>query len=195
MAGNGSRGGSSRSTGGTVLDHKREQNVLAAINGSGGDAPYAINNIQRTNRTEASLRAMSQDKVLPQWVRTGLRNSANIKRTNRLIDRANRYVGVEGRYTTPYSFRAAVGRSLRQVNNSAEVAARARDYLRSQRKAATSPRNNIRTSLATKRGRQARLDRFKRQRDAFGFRAALGGIGRRGLSAGNGIRRIWRPAG
>lgn len=195
MAGNGSRGGSSRSTGGTVLDRKREQNVLAAINGSGGDAPYAINNIQRTNRTEASLRAMSQDKVLPQWVRTGLRNSANIKRTNRLIDQANRYVGVEGRYTTPYSFRAAVGRSLRQVNNSAEVAARARDYLRSQRKAAISPRNNIRTSLATRRGRQARLDRFKRQRDAFGLRAALGGIRRRGLTVENSIRRIRRPAG
>lgn len=195
MAGNGSRGGASRGAGGTVLDRKREQNVLAAINGSGGSAPFALNSIKLTNRNEANLRAMSQDKVLPQWVRTGLRNSANIKRTNRLITRANNYVGVEGRYTTPYSFRAAVGRSLRQVNNSAEVAARARDYLAAQRQAAGAPRNNIRPSLATKRGRQARLDRFKRQASAFGLRAALGGIRRRGLSAENSIRRINRNAG
>lgn len=191
MAGNGSRGGASRGAGGTVLDRKRERNVLAAINGSGGSAPYALNSIRLTNRNEANLRAMSQDKILPKWVRAGLRNSANIKRTNRQLQSANDYIG-GGRFTTPRAFRAALGRSYRQLENSGRVAERARDFLASQRQAATSPRNNIRPSLATKRGRQARVDRFKRQRNAFGLRAALGGIRRRGLSAENSIRRINR---
>jgi hypothetical protein len=193
MAGKGSgRGGSIRAAGGATLDRKREANVLAAINGSGGNAPYAINNIKLTNRNEADLRRLSQVKGMDRLLQTALRSRANLKRTNRQLERANKYIGTEGRYTTPYSFRAAVGRSYRQLENSARVVQRAQDYLSGQWAQRGAPKNNIRPSLATKKGRQARVDRFKRQASAFGVRAALGGIGRRGLSARNGIRRISR---
>lgn len=192
MAGNGSRGGSGRSAGGATLDRKRESNVLAAINGSGGDAPYAVNSIRLTNRSETDLRKLSQLPGLSPLIKAGLRNSANIKRANRLTSRANAYIASANGYYTGRGIRKATGRSYRQLLQSAETAVRARDYLAGKIKEARAPRNNVRPSLATRRGRQARLDRFKRQAQAFGVRAALGGLGRRGLSARNGIRRINR---
>jgi hypothetical protein len=192
MAGNGSRGGSGRSTGGVTLDRRRESNVLAAINGSGGKGPYAINTIKLTNRNERDLRMLSQVKGLDRLLKTGLRNRANLKRTNRQISRANDYIGTEGRYTTPRLFKAAVGRSKRQLENSARTVQRAQDYLSGQWAQRGAPRNNIRPSLATRKGRQARVERFKRQLAAFGMKAAMGGIARRGLDAQNAIRRIRR---
>jgi hypothetical protein len=192
MAGNGSRGGAGRSAGGAVLDRKREQNVLAAINGSGGKAPYAVNNIRRTNRSEAQLRMLSQIKTLSPLVRAGLRNTANIRRANRLTSQANAYIQRSGGYYTDRTLKESTGRTYRQLLQGAETAVRARDYLAGKIKEARTPRNNVRPALATRAGRRARLEKFGRQRRAFGIRFALNNNGKRGTDGGNNIRRLRR---
>ena len=191
MAGAGNRTATTRGRGGAALDRRREANVLAAINGSAGYA-RGFNNIRRTNRTEADLRAVSQLSGLPRLMKAGMRNRANIIRTNQQLTRANRYIGTEGRYTTPRSFKAAVGRTYRQLENSAAVAARARDYLAAKRKEAGAPRNNIRPSMATPESKRARLAKFKRQQAALGTNFAIRSITTRGIQGGNGIRRFRR---
>lgn len=191
MAGAGNRTAASRSRGGAVFDRRREANVLAAINGSAGYA-RGFNNIHRTNRTETNLRAVSQLSGLPRLMKAGMRNRANIIRTNQQLSRANRYIGTEGRYMTPRSFKAAIGRTYRQLENSAAVAARAQDYLAAKRKETGAPRNNIRPSMATTESKRARLAKFKRQQAAFGTRFAMRSVTMRGIKGGNGIRRFRR---